>query len=158
MPELNRRDELMPILSHKDSLVGLLKSTASKDLKNNENPSQLPERTDKPFLSFSTWNGFSCLHKEVWPKNCLLSFLIFRLLRKESEYTPLCTWSAVFPRLLPLHSIRNQLRNLLLKSLALKAVILHLFLIMHTGVVWVWGWYRCLSTVPDAFQRDLLTS
>ena len=45
----------MPIPTHKDSLVGCLKGTVSTDLKNdNENPSQLPERTDKPFLS--SWN------------------------------------------------------------------------------------------------------
>lgn len=42
---------------------------------------------------------------------------------------------AALLRLRPLHSIRDQLPNLLLKSLALLPVILHLFLIMQTGVV-----------------------
>jgi len=65
---------------------------------------------------------------------------------------------AALLRLRPLHSIRDQLPNLLLKSLALLPVILHLFLIMQTtgGMSFEDGIdARALCQVHF---RDLLTS
>lgn len=89
--------------NHKDILVGSLKNTASKDLENNsEKRSQLPVRAAiSLFLQKHKGKtlvpemAFTVSTQRSDQTQSLLSFLIFRLFLKESEFTLQCMWNSV---------------------------------------------------------------